>query len=138
MAHRVSVLWSGVRSEPLKWESRVQDIGPPETSWPHIISISKRSPRDHCHNTKTQLHSTTRSSSAGLPMLNNYQDRNTTPPISREAAYNHTKLTDTPKHTTGCGIAHQKERIQPHPPEHRHHSPPPGSLHNPLNQPNPP
>ena len=28
-------------------------------------------------------------------------------------------------------------KIQPHPPEHRHQSPPPGSLHNPLNQPYP-
>ena len=30
---------------------------------------------------------------------------------------------------------HQKDKIQPHSPEHRHQSPPPGSLHNPLNQP---
>ena len=27
--------------------------------------------------------------------------------------------------------------MQPHPPEHRHQSPSPGSLHNPLNQPYP-
>ena len=44
---------------------------------------------------------------------------------------------DTPKHTTGCSPAHQKDKIQPHPPEHRHQSPPPGSLHNPLSQPYP-
>ena len=39
VADRVLVLQSGVRPEPLRWESQVQDIGPPETSWPHIISI---------------------------------------------------------------------------------------------------
>ena len=33
--------------------------------------------------------------------------------------------------------ANQKDKIQPHPPEHRHQSPPPGSLHNPMNQPYP-
>ena len=70
-------------------------------------------------------------------MPNNEQDRNTTPSISREAAKNHNKFTDTTKHTTGRGPAHQKDKIQPHPPEHRHQSPPPGSLHNPLNQPYP-
>ena len=55
---RVLVLWLGVRPEPLRWESRVQDIGPPETSQPHIISDGKSSPRDLHLNTKTQLHST--------------------------------------------------------------------------------
>ena len=38
---------------------------------------------------------------------------------------------------TGYGPAHQKDKIQPHLPEHKHQSPPPGSLHNPLNQPYP-
>ena len=70
-------------------------------------------------------------------MPNNYQDRNTTSPIRREAAYNHNKVTDTPKHTTGHGPTHQKDKIHPHPPEHRHQSPLPGRLHNPLNQPYP-
>ena len=60
-----------------------------------------------------------------------------TPHIRREAAYNHTKFTDTLKHTTGCGPAQEKDKIQPHPPEDRHQSPPPGSLHKPLNQPHP-
>ena len=41
---------------------------------------------------------------------------------------------DTPKHTKGRGLAHQKDKIQPHPLEHRHYSPPPGNLHNSLNQ----
>ena len=43
----------------------------------------------------------------------------------------------TPQHTTRHGPAHQKDKIQPHPPEHRHQSPPPGSLRNPMNQPYP-
>ena len=59
VADRVLVLRVGVRSEPLRWESRVQDIGPPETSQPHVISNGESSPRDLHLNTKTQLHSTT-------------------------------------------------------------------------------
>ena len=49
----------GVRPEPLRWESQVQDIGLPENSWPHIISVGESSPRDLRLNTKTQLKSTT-------------------------------------------------------------------------------
>ena len=56
VADRVLVIWPGVRPEPLMWESRFQDTGPPETSQPHIISIGESSPRDRRHNTKTQLH----------------------------------------------------------------------------------
>ena len=56
MANSILVLWLGVRPEPLRWESQVQDIGLPETSQPHIISISKSSPRDLRLNAKTQLH----------------------------------------------------------------------------------
>ena len=59
LADRVLMLWPGVRPEPLRRESQVQDIGPQETSWPHIISIGKSSPRDLRLNTKTQLHSMT-------------------------------------------------------------------------------
>ena len=32
VADRVLLLWPGARPEPLRWESQVQDIGPPETS----------------------------------------------------------------------------------------------------------
>ena len=67
-------------------------------------------------------------------MPNNYQDRNTNPPISRDVFQNHTKFTDTPKHTAGHSPGHKKDKFQPHLPEHRHQSPPPGSLHKPLNQ----
>ena len=44
---RVLLLWLGVRTVPLKWESRVQDIGPPETSQLHVISNGESSPRDY-------------------------------------------------------------------------------------------
>ena len=56
---RVLVLHPGVRPEPLRWKSRVQDIGPPETSQPQVISNGESSPRDLHLNTKNQLHSTT-------------------------------------------------------------------------------
>ena len=56
VADRVLVLWPGVRPGPLRWESRVQDIGPPETSQLHIISNGKSSPRNLHPNVKTQLH----------------------------------------------------------------------------------
>ena len=58
VADRVLVLWPGVRPESLRWESRLQGIGPPETFRPHVISIGESSPRDLCINTKTQLHTT--------------------------------------------------------------------------------
>ena len=56
VADRVLGLQPGVRLEPLRCESRVQDTGPPETALPHIISIGESSPRDLCLNTNTQLH----------------------------------------------------------------------------------
>ena len=56
---RVLVLQPGVRPVPLKWESRVQHIGPPETSQLHVTSNSESSPRDLHLNAKTQLHSMT-------------------------------------------------------------------------------
>ena len=42
------------------------------------------------------------------------------------------KPTDTPKHNTWRGPAHQREKIQLHSPERRHQSHPSGSLHKPL------
>ena len=59
VADRIFVLRPDVRPKPLRWESRVQDIGPPEASWPHVISLSESSLRDLCWNAKTQLHSMT-------------------------------------------------------------------------------
>ena len=71
VADRVLVLWPGVRPEPLRWESQVQDIGPPETSWTHIISISKSNPRDLHLNAKTQLHPMAYKLQCWRPMPNN-------------------------------------------------------------------
>ena len=59
VADRVFMLRPGLRSVPLRWESRVQDTSPPETSRLHIISNGERSPRDLHLNTKTQLYSMT-------------------------------------------------------------------------------
>ena len=59
VADKDIVLWLGVRPVPLRWESLVQFIGPPETSRLHVISNGESSPRDFHLNTKTQLHSTT-------------------------------------------------------------------------------
>ena len=57
-SQKALVLRPTLRPEPLRWESRVEDIGPPEISQPHVISIGKRSPRDLCLKAKPQLHST--------------------------------------------------------------------------------
>ena len=57
MADLVLVLWLGVRPEPLRWESRVQDITPPETYLLHIISNNESFPRDLHLKGKNQLHS---------------------------------------------------------------------------------
>ena len=67
VSDRVLVLWSGVRPEPLRWESQVQDIHPPETSRPHVMSIGESSPRDLRLNTNTELHSTTRNLQCWTP-----------------------------------------------------------------------
>ena len=45
VAGGVLLAWPSVRPELLRWESSVQDIGPPETSWPQEISVGKSSPR---------------------------------------------------------------------------------------------
>ena len=71
VADKVLVLWPGVRPVPLRWQSQVRDIAPPETAQLHVISNGKSSPRDLHLNAKTQLHSMTASYSAGHPMPNN-------------------------------------------------------------------
>ena len=58
VADRVLVLQPGVRPVPLRWESRVQDIGPPQTTQLHVVSNGESSPRDLHLNAKTQLHTT--------------------------------------------------------------------------------
>ena len=59
VADRVVVFRPGVRAVPLRWESRDQDIGPPETSRLHITSNGKCTPRDLHLNAKSQFHSMT-------------------------------------------------------------------------------
>ena len=83
VANRVLVLWPGVRLVPLRWESRVQDIGPPDTSQLHIISNSKSSPRDLHFNAKTQLHSVTSKLLCWTPYVKQLARQEHTPPISR-------------------------------------------------------
>ena len=67
VTYRVLVLQLGVRPEPPRWESLVQDTGPPETTWPHVISIGESSPRELHLNTKTQLHTTASKLQCGSP-----------------------------------------------------------------------
>ena len=83
---RVLVLQLGIRPVPLMWESRVQDIGPPETSQLHIISRGETSPRDLHLNAKTQLHSTTSKLQRWTPYAKQLARQEHNPPISREAA----------------------------------------------------
>ena len=59
VADSVLVLWPGISPVPLRWESQVQDIGPPGTSGLHIISNGESSTRDLHLSAKTQLHSMT-------------------------------------------------------------------------------
>ena len=70
VADRVLVLQPGDRPEPLRWERRVQDIGPPETSRLHVISNSENCPRDLHLNTKTQLYSMTSKLKCWTPYAN--------------------------------------------------------------------
>ena len=58
LADTAFMLRSGVRPELLRRESQVQDTGSPKTSWPHVISIGKSSPRNLHLNAKAQLHPT--------------------------------------------------------------------------------
>ena len=82
VANKALVLQPHVRPVPLRRESWVQDIAPTEISQLHVISNGESSPRDLHLNAKTQLHSKRVSYSVGNSMPNNYQDRNTTPPIA--------------------------------------------------------
>ena len=55
---RLLVLQPGARAVPLRWESQVQDIGPPETSQLHVIPDGENLPEISI-NAKTQPHSMT-------------------------------------------------------------------------------
>ena len=84
VADMVLVLWPGVRLVPLRWESRVQDIGPPETSWLHVISNGKSSPRDLHLNAKSQPHSMTSKLQCWTPYAT--QDKTQLHPLAERLA----------------------------------------------------
>ena len=83
---RVLVLRSGIRPELLRWETRVQDIGPQKNSHPQVTSIGERPPRDLHLNAKTQLHSTTSKLQCWTPHAKQLARQEHNPTISREAA----------------------------------------------------
>ena len=71
VADRVLVLRLGVTPEPLRWESRVQDIGPPEASWLHVKSNGESSPGDLPSMLRPSSSQQPASYSTGHPMPNN-------------------------------------------------------------------
>ena len=132
MADSVFVLQPDVRPVPLRLESGVQDIGPPEISQFHIISNGESSPRDLHLNANTQLHSMSQQATL---LDTSCQTTSKTGTQLHRLAERLPKIiirSQTPQNTTRRDPAHQKDKIQPHPPEHRHLSPPAGSLRNPL------
>ena len=70
--------------------------------------------------------------SAGHPMPNN--KTGTQPHPLAERLPQIIIRSKTPKKTSLNVVLPTRDKIRAHPPEHRHQFPPPGSLHNPLNQ----
>ena len=68
---RVLVLWPSIRPVPLRWESWVQDIGPPEISQLHVISNGKNLPEISISTPSPSSTQQPASNSAGHPMPNN-------------------------------------------------------------------
>ena len=68
---RILVLQPCVRPVPLRWESRVQDIGPPETSQLHVISNGKNHPEISISAPRPSSTQRPANSSAGHPMPRN-------------------------------------------------------------------
>ena len=83
---RLLLLQPGIRAVPLRRESQVQGIGPQENSQLHEISNGKNLPEISISMPRPSSTQRPASSSAGNPVPNNQKDRNTTPPISRQAA----------------------------------------------------
>ena len=54
------MLQPGVRPKPPRWETQIEDVGPPENSWAHEILISKSSPKGLPLSKKTWPHPKTR------------------------------------------------------------------------------
>ena len=73
-----------------------------------------------------------------IRMSNNQNHRNTPLPFRIQAAYSQTEFIAASKHMTWHSAAHQRDKTQVYQPEGRHQFFPTGSLHKPLNQPNPP
>ena len=118
-ADRVLVLQLGVRPVPLRWESRVQDIGPPEASRLHVISNSESSPRDFQLSAKTQLHSTTSKLQLLDKQCQTTSKTGTQPHPLAERLPKIIIRPQTPQNTPPDAV-HRKDKIQSHPPEHRH------------------
>ena len=83
---RLLVLQPGIRAVPLRWESQLQDTRPQETSQLHVIPNGETLPEISISTPRPSFTQRPASYSAGHPMPNSYQDRNTAPSISREAA----------------------------------------------------
>ena len=71
VAGMILVLQPGVGHEPLRWESQVQDIGPPDTSRPHVIPNGKNLPEISISTSRPSFTQRPASYSAGHPMPNN-------------------------------------------------------------------
>ena len=112
-----------------------QGIDPPEISQFHRISNGKNSPTSLHLNATAQLHSRTSKLKCWTPCAKKSSKTGTKPhPLAERLPKIIIRSQKPPKHTTRRGHAHQKDKTQPHPPEHRHQSPPAGSLNNSLKQ----
>ena len=95
MAYEVLLLQLGVEPEPPRWETRVQDLGPPENSQLHETLIVSALPKASHLNTKTKPTQKPASCSV-MPELQ--QNRNATLFMSRKAAQSRTKAQTPKKH----------------------------------------
>ena len=86
MDERILVLRPGTRALPLTGEKQLQGTGPQETSQLKVISNDESLPEISISTQRPSSTQQAASYSAGHPMPNNQQDRNTTPSISTEAA----------------------------------------------------
>ena len=127
VADRVLVLQPGVRPVLLRRESRVQDIGPPETSRLHIISNSESSPRNLQLNANTQLNTNTQLNDQQATVLDTLcQTSSKTGPQPHPLAERLPKIiirSQTPQNTsldvvlptrkTGSSLIHQNTHTSP-------------------------
>ena len=126
------VLCPGVRSGLLGPDHWVQCWTTREFLSLGILTLC--SPGGIHFNTKIWLLPIARRLQCWRPHANQGVRQEDNPPISRQIPQNYTKPTDTPKHTTWSGPAHQRGKTQLYPPEGRFQFFPPGSLLKPLDQ----